>query len=124
MVIATQAWKVGNFYWDAFSGVRFPVTILWFVERGLVTTLAFYLPLAVFRLLQRQRAWFVGVLALTAVGLCYTLLRHTLWGLPVFVAIHLGALLFITIRYVASQFAHPHNAWKQCANLRGSDPAD
>ena len=107
LVVAAQAWSVGNLWWDIFHERYDLISPFWPVERALFTALAFYSSVAIVRVIHRQRTSILCLFGVIALGLCFTVLIYrTLWGLPTFVGLHLVALGWVLIRYSISWF-HP-----------------
>ena len=118
VVVGVQAWSVYNCWLDMLIGYPIPTAPWWFVERGLITALTFYSSVAAIRVIHHQRVWIPCILCLIAFGLCYSgLIHQTLWGLPTFVGVHLIALVYVIVCYIASLFNHSLTHARSARNI-------
>jgi hypothetical protein len=110
-VVGIQAWRVGYIWLDMFYfGPSILVSPWWLVERALFTLLAFYPIVVILRLLHRQPIWFICLLGLIALGLCFTgLFVQTFWALPAFIGIHVVAVTLLVFHFIAAQ-RHDYSA--------------
>ena len=96
-VISVQAWLLGSLWYRALHGEFDPISPGWFVERALITLIAFYPAVAIHRLLyHRARAslviWLVGIVAFL---ILLTPIRLRPWFIPSFVAGHFIVILYL-----------------------------